>query len=43
MRGRQDAFYLKRIDKDGRIYRIRATQETQVRPGDVIEVRERYL
>jgi protein involved in polysaccharide export with SLBB domain len=42
-RGRQDAFYLKRTDKDGRIYRIRATQETQVRPGDVIEVRERYL
>jgi polysaccharide export outer membrane protein len=42
-RGRQDAFYLKRTDKDGRIYRIRATQETLVRPGDVIEVRERYL
>jgi protein involved in polysaccharide export with SLBB domain len=42
-RGRSDAFYVKRTDKDGRIYRVRATQETLVRPGDVVEVKEKYF
>jgi polysaccharide export outer membrane protein len=41
--GRSDAFFLKRTDRDGNIYRIRATQQTLVRPGDVVEVRERYF
>jgi len=42
-RGRQDAFYIKRADKDGKLYRIRATQETLVRPGDIVEVKERFF
>jgi len=42
-RGRQDAFFIKRTDKDGKLYRIRATQETLVRPGDVVEVKERIF
>jgi len=42
-RGRQDAFYIKRADKNGALYRVRATQETLVRPGDVVEVKERYF
>lgn len=40
-RARHDLYYLKRIDRDGNLYRVRATAATIVRPGDVVEVKER--
>ena len=40
-RARQDLYYLKRVDRDGNLYRVRATASTIVRPGDVVEVKER--
>jgi protein involved in polysaccharide export with SLBB domain len=40
-RARHDLYYLKRTDIEGRLYRVRATAETIVRPGDVVEVKER--
>ena len=42
-RARTTTFYIKRSDEQGKLYRIRATPETQVRPGDVVEVMERYF
>jgi len=42
-RARTTTFYIKRADEQGKLYRIRATPETQVRPGDVVEVMERYF
>jgi len=42
-RARKDTFYLKRTDRDGKLYRVRATAETTVRPGDIIEVNERFF
>jgi polysaccharide export outer membrane protein len=40
-RARQDLYYLKRVDRDGNLYRVRATASMIVRPGDVVEVKER--
>ncbi|MFZ5779748.1 MAG: polysaccharide biosynthesis/export family protein [Pseudomonadota bacterium] len=36
-------YYIKRLDKDGRMVRVVAKPETKVRPGDTLEVRERYF
>ena len=36
-------FYIKRIDKDGRLVRIEANAGAELRPGDTLEVRERYF
>lgn len=41
-RARMNDFYIKRM-KDGHFVRVPATAETQVRPGDVVQVRERYF
>jgi polysaccharide export outer membrane protein len=42
-RARTSSFYIKRTDEQGKLYRIRATPETPVMPGDVVEVLERYF
>jgi len=42
-RARTSSFYIKRADDQGKLYRIRATAETPVMPGDVVEVLERYF
>jgi protein involved in polysaccharide export with SLBB domain len=42
-RARTTSFYIKRTDDHGKLYRIRATAETPVMPGDVVEVQERYF
>jgi len=42
-RARTTSFYIKRTDGQGKLYRIRATAETPVMPGDVVEVLERYF
>lgn len=42
-RARQTSFYIKRTDEQGKLYRVKATAETPVRPGDVVEVQERYF
>jgi len=42
-RARTSSFYIKRTDDAGKLYRIRATEETAVLPGDVVEVNERYF
>jgi len=42
-RARTTSFYIKRTDEHGKLYRIQATAETPVMPGDVVEVRERYF
>jgi protein involved in polysaccharide export with SLBB domain len=42
-RARTSSFYIKRLDKDGKMIRIAAKPETIVRPGDTLEVRERYF
>jgi protein involved in polysaccharide export with SLBB domain len=42
-RAKESSFYLDRSGKDGKKTRIDASPETQVQPGDVITVRERYF
>jgi len=42
-RAKESSFYLDRTGKDGKKARVDAGPETQVQPGDVITVRERYF
>jgi polysaccharide export outer membrane protein len=42
-RAKTTQFYLKRLNQDGRMVRIVARPDTLVRPGDTLEVRERYF
>ena len=42
-RAREESFYLTRTQKDGSKERVTAAPDTQVLPGDVITVRERYF
>ncbi len=42
-RARENSFYIKRVGKDGQIVRVAATSNTVIRPGDTIQVRERYF
>ena len=42
-RARQNNLYLKRLDANGRMIRVAATPETKVKPGDTVEVKERYF
>lgn len=42
-RAKESSFYLDRTGKDGKRSRIDAGPDTQVQPGDVITVRERYF
>ena len=42
-RARQNNLYLKRLDANGRMVRVAATPETKVRPGDTVEIKERYF
>lgn len=40
-RARKNQFYIKRLDKDGRMVRVLANSGTLLRPGDTLEVNER--
>jgi len=42
-RARKNDYYIKRLDKDGKMVRIEASAGTVLRPGDTLEVRERYF
>jgi polysaccharide export outer membrane protein len=42
-RARKNDFYVKRIDKDGKLVRVVASSGTVLHPGDTLEVRERYF
>lgn len=42
-RARTSQFYIKRLDSNGRMVRIAAKPETIIRPGDTLEVAERYF
>lgn len=42
-RARQNSLYLKRLDANGRMVRVAATPETKVRPGDTVEIKERFF
>jgi protein involved in polysaccharide export with SLBB domain len=42
-RARKNDFYIKRSDKNGRMVRVLADSGTVLRPGDTLEVRERYF
>jgi len=42
-RARQHQLYIKRLDKDGRMVRVDAKPESKIRPGDTIEIKERYF
>ena len=42
-RARKNDFYIRRLDKDGRMVRIAAKAETVLRAGDTLEVRERMF
>jgi protein involved in polysaccharide export with SLBB domain len=42
-RAKSTQFYIKRLDKNGKMVRILAKPETIVRPGDTVEIRERYF
>lgn len=42
-RARTTEFYIKRLDKTGRMVRVAAKPETILRPGDTLEVAERYF
>jgi polysaccharide export outer membrane protein len=42
-RARQNNLYVKRLDANGRMIRIAATPETRIRPGDTVEIKERYF
>ncbi|HYC63228.1 MAG TPA: SLBB domain-containing protein, partial [Reyranellaceae bacterium] len=41
-RARQTSFFIKRM-KDGQMVRVPATAETAVRPGDIVQISERYF
>jgi polysaccharide export outer membrane protein len=42
-RARKNDFYVKRLDKDGKLVRVAASSGTVLRPGDTLEVLERYF
>jgi polysaccharide export outer membrane protein len=42
-RARKNDFYIKRLDKDGKMVRVEAKAGTALRPGDTLEVRERMF
>lgn len=42
-RARKNDFYVKRVDKSGKMVRIEAKSETVLQPGDTLEVRERLF
>jgi polysaccharide export outer membrane protein len=42
-RARRTQFYIKRLDNDGKMVRVAAKPETVLRPGDTLEVNERYF
>lgn len=42
-RARENSVYIKRTDKAGQIVRVAATSNTMIRPGDTIQVRERFF
>jgi polysaccharide export outer membrane protein len=42
-RARQNNLYIKRLDANGRMVRVAATPETKIRPGDTVEIKERYF
>jgi len=42
-RARENSFYIKRTDKSGHIVRVLADSNSVIRPGDTIQVRERYF
>jgi protein involved in polysaccharide export with SLBB domain len=42
-RARKNDFYVKRLDKDGKMVRVVAQSGTVLRPGDTLEVRERLF
>jgi protein involved in polysaccharide export with SLBB domain len=42
-RARTTEYYIKRLDQNGRMVRVVAKPETILRPGDTLEVRERYF
>jgi protein involved in polysaccharide export with SLBB domain len=42
-RARQNNLYLKRLDASGRMVRVAATPETKIRPGDTVEIKERFF
>jgi protein involved in polysaccharide export with SLBB domain len=42
-RARTTQFYIKRLDTNGRMVRVVAKPETIIRPGDTLEVAERYF
>ena len=42
-RAKTTGYYIKRLDKDSKMVRVVATPETIIRPGDTLEVRERYF
>lgn len=42
-RARENSFYIKRTDNTGKIVRVLADSNTVIRPGDTIQVRERYF
>jgi len=42
-RARKNDYYIKRLDKNGKMVRVEAGAGTVLRPGDTLEVRERYF
>lgn len=42
-RARKNAFYIKRLDKNGQMVRVEAKAGTTLLPGDTLEVRERLF
>jgi polysaccharide export outer membrane protein len=42
-RARKNDFYIKRLNKDGKMVRVVANSSTILRPGDTLEVPERYF
>lgn len=42
-RARKNDFYIKRLDKGDKMVRVLANSSTVLRPGDTLEVRERYF
>ena len=42
-RARQNNLFLKRLDANGRMVRVAATPETKIKPGDTVEIKERYF
>jgi len=42
-RARKNDYYIKRLDKNGKMVRVEAGAGTVLRSGDTLEVRERYF